>query len=157
MCICLACSLGLPLAVVGVEAATDGGKMGGHIRNLIVSLAIGILLVLGVATPSLAAYQGRYGKSVSNQYSTKLITGEHSSSYGRATASVDYDCAGGGIFWVEVVGGGRCTDFVAISPRTTQTMTYRSSFTGSVQLFAQGSNAAASPYYMRGNYCFNVR
>lgn len=119
-------------------------------------LGISLGIVFCVASPALAAYMGTYEGTLF-LYSTKLKTGEHDQTYGKATASIKPGHAGGGIYWIEAVGGGRCSSMASIPVGVTREMTYTSSFTGSVQLWGTAMDSNAAPYYVTGNYCFNVR
>ena len=118
--------------------------------------AIGITLAVsfGFSAPALAAYSGSYSGTMAYG-NTKFATGDHDSSYSRGTVSVDAGCSKGGIFWFEVVGGGRCTSAVSVSPRITKELYFTSSYSGGTQLW--GTADGSAPYSIWGTWRFNVR
>ena len=125
------------------------------IRHTLACTAAALAISFGIAAPVFAANQGSYSGTLTSGRSM-LATGDHSSSYDLATVSVDSGCSAGGVFWYEIVGGGRCTTAVYVSPRVTRNLAYSTNYSGGVQLFGTLSGED-STHWVSGYWRANVR
>lgn len=127
-----------------------------QIKKAAMALLLALAVVVGFVVPAYASYQGSYNCTMTGGSARQLANGDHSSSYNMATASINSGCAANATFWVYMPSVGRCSSTVTLSPRRTGTMTYNTSFSGSVSLYGQLSGYSGTTD-LSGSYCFNVR
>ena len=127
-----------------------------QVKKVAMALGLTAAIAAGFVAPAYASYSGTYNCSMTNGSMKQLANGDHSSSYNMATASINSGCAANATFWVYMPSVGRCSSTVTLSPRRTGTMTYNTSFSGSVSLYGQLSGYSGTTD-LSGSYCFNVR
>lgn len=127
-----------------------------QVKKVAMALGLTAAIATGFVAPAYASYSGTYNCSMTNESMKQLANGDHNSSYNMATASINSGCAANATFWVYMPSVGCCSSTVTLSPRRTGTMTYNTSFSGSVSLYGQLSGYSGTTD-LSGSYCFNVR